>query len=95
MPSKVSIYNFIKKKFDEIELDPDHYTLGDEYKEDSDALFDYEGYWYVGGNERGKHTEEARFKHPIDAAEYLIFIKYKSSHKPLPQIDWTEYASLP
>jgi hypothetical protein len=95
MPSKLAIYNLIKKKFDEIGLDQSHYTLGHDYKDDSDALYDDDTYWYVGGNSRGKRIEEARFHSGIDAAEYLIFIKYKGSQNPFPTIDWTEYASLP
>jgi hypothetical protein len=95
MPSKISIYGLIKRKFDEIGLNADHYSLGEEYKDDSDALYDDGEYWYVGGNDRGKHFEEARFKNAVDAAEYLIFIKLKASQRSFPKIDWTEYASLP
>jgi hypothetical protein len=49
MPSKISIYGLIKRKFDEIGLNADHYSLGEEYKDDSDALYDDGEYWYVGG----------------------------------------------
>ncbi len=96
MPKLHAVYGLIRKKFEEIGLDPSTYTLGDEYQDDSYALYSDGDFWYVGGNDRGRPNESARFNSPARAAEHLIFLVLKGSPKiTFPEIDWTEYASLP
>lgn len=94
MPSTKSIYSLIDKKFRELGLDPNHYTIGDEYKDDSYSIREENGIWIVGSNDRGKTRDFARFDYDIDAAEFLI-LKLGSAKIIFPEIDWTEYASLP
>ena len=96
MPRLDAVYSLIKKKFNAVGLNPDRYTLGDDYQDDSYALYSDGKYWYIGTNDRGKAHEEARFNSPASAAEHLIFILLKGTQKvTFPDIDWTEYASLP
>ncbi|MGL5839185.1 MAG: hypothetical protein ACRCY3_11840 [Sphingorhabdus sp.] len=96
MPSYESVIGLIQKKFDEIGLDRNSYTLGPDYKDDSFCLYKDGGDWCVGWNERGKKWPQAKFGGDLEAAEYLIFLLKKDGpDSGFPKIDWTAYASLP
>jgi hypothetical protein len=96
VPTTASVIGLIKKKFGEVGLDENSYTLGDAYRDDSFCLYTDGQHWFVGWNERGQRNELARFVGDIEAAEYLIFlIKKGSPVVPFPDLDWTEYARMP
>jgi hypothetical protein len=96
MPSDLNIYALIQRKLDSVGINRESYTLNDDYKDDSLALYNDGDKWFFGSNERGKKSEIASFRSGIAAAEYLIFFLYKKTDKlNFPNIDWTEYASLP
>lgn len=94
MPNTKSIYDLIDRKFRELEIDPNHYTIGNDYKDESYSIREENGLWIVGSNDRGKTRDFARFNYDIDAAEFLI-LKLGSPKVVFPDIDWSEYASLP
>jgi hypothetical protein len=96
MPSVSSIYSLIRKKLDMILVDPAIVVVGNDSADDQYVIKEDDGKWDLFWAERGRLRIQATFNNGPDAAEYLIFLLFKEHPDvKFPQIDWTEYASLP
>jgi hypothetical protein len=96
MSSNEQVYGQIKSQFAANGLDPeqDYYVVGGDYRDDCRAVWEDGGSWKVGSCERGSKHEDARFKSPFDAADYLAFLILAPALKNgkavgFPRFDWS------
>lgn len=97
MPGRFVVEDFLREKIAQAIAPRTNFAVG-VLKDETSCLIYEDGEWVVVYDERGKFRAEARVRHDINAAKYLILLLLLLQQPggfTFPAIGWTGYASLP